>query len=151
MIPPSRVLTFKLGGKETLPNNASLTLYDPPARLTEDSDIIAKGRTLYHTYCHRCHGQEAVSNGAVPDLRHLQTVFHDNFNKIVLEGLLEKAGMVSFGDVLTKDDAYAIHAYILDRANIDKELREQSGWWVNLKTSLFSGVAKLIAKVMDKL
>ena len=150
-IPPSRVLTFKLGSKGELPENPEKVLHEPPARLTEDEATLARGRTLYHTFCHSCHGQDVISNGAVPDLRHLPRVFHDNFNKIVLDGMMAKAGMVGFDDVLNEEDAYAIHAYILERANVNKELREQSQWWVDLKSWVYSGVAAVASFLLEKL
>jgi len=56
--------------------------------------------------------------------------------------------MVGFGEVLSEDDAYAIHAFILERANVDKELRAQSDWWKDLKTWFFSLLANFIAWLM---
>ena len=146
--PPSRVLTFKLGASGVLPENPLKQLHEPPPRLTRDEVILEKGRNLYYAYCNACHGTEAISNGAIPDLRHLPMAFHNSFNAIVLDGVMSKAGMVGFGEVLSEDDAYAIHAFILERANVDKELRAQSAWWVGLKTWFFSLVAKLIGLLM---
>ena len=143
--PPSRVLTFKLGGEASLPENSPLQIHEPPPRLTEDEEVLGRGRNLFHRYCSACHGQDAVSGGGVPDLRHLPRVFHDNFNAIVLDGIMKKAGMVGFGDVLSEEDAYAIHAYILDRANLDKEWREQPAWWQSVKTWFYDLVSSLIA------
>jgi quinohemoprotein ethanol dehydrogenase len=37
----------------------------------------------------------------------------------VLDGLLREKGMAGFADVLTKDDAAAIHQYLISRANED--------------------------------
>lgn len=142
--PPSRVLTFKLGGSAQLPDNAAKQLHEPPPRLTEDEAVLKQGRELYYAYCSACHGTEVISNGAIPDLRHLPRAFHDNFNAIVLDGVMSKLGMVGFGEVLNKDQAYAIHAYILDEANINKELREQPQWWRDIKAWFFSGLAWLV-------
>ena len=143
--PPSRVLTFKLGGEASLPENPPLQIHEPPPRLTEDEEVLSRGRNLFHRYCSACHGQDAVSGGGVPDLRHLPRVFHDNFNAIVLDGIMKKAGMVGFGDVLSEEDAYAIHAYILERANLDKEWREQPAWWQSVKTWFYDLLSSLIA------
>ncbi len=146
--PPSRVLTFKLGANRVLPENPLKQIHEPPPRLTNDEVILEKGRNLYYAYCNACHGTEAISNGAIPDLRHLPTAFHNSFNAIVLDGVMSKAGMVGFGEVLSEEDAYAIHAFILERANVDKELRAQSGWWISIKTWFFGIVANLIGWLM---
>ncbi|RNL63485.1 PQQ-dependent dehydrogenase, methanol/ethanol family [Zhongshania marina] len=148
--PPSRVLTFKLGGTgAALPANPLKQMHEPPARISEDKAILEKGRTLYYAYCSACHGTEVISNGAIPDLRHLPTAFHDNFNAIVLDGVMKKAGMVGFSEVLNEEEAFALHAYILEQANVDKESREQSDWWRALKTWFYSVVAKLLGIVMS--
>ena len=142
--PPSRVLTFKLGASGALPDNPEKQLHEPPPRLTEDEAVLNEGRELYYAYCSACHGTEVISNGAIPDLRHLPRAFHDNFNAIVLDGVMSKLGMVGFGDVLNEEQAYAVHAYILEQANINKELREQPQWWRDIKAWFFSGVAWLV-------
>lgn len=148
--PPSRVLTFKLGGvAPPLPANPLKQMHEPPVRLTDDQAVLEKGRTLYYAYCSACHGTEVISNGAIPDLRHLPKAFHDNFNTIVLDGVMQKAGMVGFSEVLSEDDAFALHAYILEQANVDKESRAQSGWWKTIKTWFYGVVADLLGFAMS--
>jgi quinohemoprotein ethanol dehydrogenase len=147
-IPPSRVLTFKLGGGETLPENPGQQYHEPPPRLTDDQAVLDQGRDLYYRYCASCHGTEVVSNGAIPDLRHLPQGFHDSFNAIVLDGIMEKVGMVGFGGVISEDEAYALHAYILERANVDKELRQQAGWWVSIKNWFYGLLSRLISLLL---
>lgn len=147
--PPSRVLTFKLGGSApALPANPLKKIHEPPARISSEQNILEEGRSLYYAYCSACHGTEVISNGAIPDLRHLPTAFHDNFNAIVLDGVMKKAGMVGFSDVLTEEQAFAIHAYILEQANIDRERRAQSSWWVAIKTWFFKIVAAVLGFAM---
>ncbi|CAA0087093.1 Quinohemoprotein alcohol dehydrogenase ADH-IIG [Zhongshania aliphaticivorans] len=147
--PPSRVLTFKLGGSAlALPANPLKKIHEPPVRISSDQNILEEGRSLYYAYCSACHGTEVISNGAIPDLRHLPTAFHDNFNAIVLDGVMKKAGMVGFSDVLTEEQAFAIHAYILEQANIDRERRAQSSWWVAIKTWFFKIVAAVLGFAM---
>lgn len=141
--PPSRVLTFKLGAQGSLPANPPKMIHEPPPRMTDDAAVLTRGRQLYFRYCAGCHGNDVISNGAIPDLRHLPTAFHDNFNAIVLDGVMKKLGMVGFGDVLSEEDALAVHAYILEQANIDRELREQPQWWRDVKTFLFGLVAHI--------
>ncbi len=42
----------------------------------------------------------------------------DQFDSVVLDGALADNGMASFKDVLSKDDAAAIKAYILDQSHL---------------------------------
>ncbi len=147
-IPPSRVLTFKLGGDLALPENPEQIRFEPPARLTNDKEVLEQGRELYYRFCVACHGTEVISNGAVPDLRHLPPVFHENFNAIVLDGIMSKAGMVGFRDVLTEEDAFAVHAYILERANLDVESRAQPDWWKSLKNGFYGLLSKLMSAII---
>ena len=143
--PPSRVLTFKLGAAGTLPDNPPKQIHEPPARITEDAEVLTRGRQLYFKYCAGCHGNDVIANGAIPDLRHLPRAFHDNFNAIVLDGAMRKLGMVGFGDVLSEEDALAVHAYILEQANIDSELRAQPHWWRQVKHWLFGLLAEVLS------
>ncbi|MBD3645954.1 MAG: hypothetical protein HUJ31_00570, partial [Pseudomonadales bacterium] len=41
---------------------------------------------------------------------------HLVFEDIVLDGILAERGMVGFGEVLTREDAEAVHAYIISEA-----------------------------------
>ena len=44
---------------------------------------------------------------------------HAKFNDIVLRGLYLEKGMANFSDLLSQDQANAIHAYLIARANED--------------------------------
>jgi quinohemoprotein ethanol dehydrogenase len=55
----------------------------------------------------------------VKDLRHLTPETHAAFFDIVLGGKYRDKGMASFADILKKEDADAIHAYLISRANED--------------------------------
>ncbi len=44
---------------------------------------------------------------------------HAEFKDIVLGGVRKEKGMASFADILTPEDAEAIHAYLIARANED--------------------------------
>ncbi len=44
---------------------------------------------------------------------------HAAFTAIVLHGAYQAKGMASFGDILKPDEADAIHAYLIARANED--------------------------------
>ena len=78
----------------------------PPAK-------IAAGEILYNRYCGRCH---ILGRGILPDLRRLTADQHKMFYDIVLNGALAPLGMGRWDDVLSRSDAEAIHAYIVDEA-----------------------------------
>jgi quinohemoprotein ethanol dehydrogenase len=78
----------------------------PPAR-------IAAGEVLYNRFCGRCH---MLGRGVLPDLRRLSADQHKMFYDIVLNGALVPLGMGRWDDVLSRSDAEAIHAYIVDEA-----------------------------------
>ena len=121
---PGRVLAFKLGGKATLPEvSSSVKLPEPPA-LTASQEMIDKGRSLYGGNCANCHGFDAVSGGAMPDLRYMSAESHTLFNDIVLKGVLVSGGMANFSDALNETDAEAIHAYLISRAHEAWEAQE---------------------------
>ena len=77
-------------------------------------------------------------------------MFYENFNAIVLDGIMQKAGMVGFGDVLDEEDAYAIKAHVLDQANDDWELSQQPKWWVELKKTYYSLIASIIVWLAEQ-
>ena len=117
----SRVLAFKVGGTAALPDlppQAPLALNPPPA--TAAADTVAKGTNLYVQFCSVCHGENAIGGGVVPDLRASSFIANDFFYEIVLNGAMKGAGMAAFAPVLSKDDATAIRAYLIKRANEDK-------------------------------
>ena len=113
----SRILTYKLNSAATLPEfvPATLTL-DPPPR-TGDESMIALGKQRFADRCMVCHGDGAVGGGVVPDLRYMNAEKHQLWMGIVLGGLYGDKGMVSFADVLSAEEATAIQAFIIERAN----------------------------------
>ena len=58
----------------------------------------------------------------MPDLHRLSPETYGIFKSIVLDGSLSSAGMASFSDVLTEEDADAIQAYLVRE---QRELREE--------------------------
>ncbi len=116
-----RLLVFKLGGKAELPplDEAVPLPPGPPAVPRVSEDVIEHGDALYHRICAGCHGIRAVSNGVIKDLRHMTAETHATFDDIVLRGVRERLGMASFADVLRSEEADAIHAYVIARANED--------------------------------
>ncbi|MBT8048675.1 MAG: PQQ-dependent dehydrogenase, methanol/ethanol family [Xanthomonadales bacterium] len=113
----SRILTYKLGSTGTLPEFTPVTLtLDPPPRI-EDPAVIALGKQRYSDRCMVCHGDGVVGGGVLPDLRYLDAEKHQMWLGIVLGGLHRDQGMVSFAEVLTAEEAQAIQAFVIDRAN----------------------------------
>lgn len=116
----SRMLVFKLGGKASLPAAEPVE----QSRLTplpnQASDAtIRKGERLFQSYCAGCHGDVAVSGGVLPDLRASTTLTNERWFYVVLRGILQPQGMVSFSKELSRDDAVAIRSYVIFRRNQD--------------------------------
>jgi alcohol dehydrogenase (cytochrome c)/quinohemoprotein ethanol dehydrogenase len=117
----SRMLVFKLDGKGKLPPLPDVKpprLMPPPS--TASTPVIHQGEHLFQKYCSTCHGDVAVSGGLVPDLRYSSTLRNDQWFDIVRGGMLQSQGMVSFARELSRQDAAAIRAYVIFRANQSK-------------------------------
>lgn len=125
---PNRLLVFRLGGKSRLPAPEKALrspLSPPPA--TFSLAQITLGDRLYGENCLRCHGIAAVSASMVPDLRHSGAIGDaDVLKQVVLEGALRSRGMPSFAGVLSAADAEAIRAYLIHRANADRNAERQA-------------------------
>jgi quinohemoprotein ethanol dehydrogenase len=109
-----RVVAFRLdGGPVPKPAAlASVPFPAPPAREGTRAEVAA-GAILYNRYCARCH---VFGRGLLPDLRRLAAPTHAIFYDIVLNGAYASKGMARWDDVLTRSDAGAIHAYLVDEA-----------------------------------
>lgn len=120
-----QMMAFKVGGKTNMPEMTAkrMALVPQPPASSASTQTILHGQAAYHKYCFQCHGSMAVSAGVVADLRYSTNVVHDNFKKIVMEGMLESAGMARFDDLISEEDADAVHAYIIHRANQDRALQ----------------------------
>jgi quinohemoprotein ethanol dehydrogenase len=118
-----RLLVFKLGGTAQLPplpaDSMVVPELMPPPALTGTPEQVALGESLYAANCALCHG--AAARGGVKDLRHMMPDTHAAFLEIVLGGSRARNGMASFADVLSKDEAEAIHHYLISRARADWE------------------------------
>jgi quinohemoprotein ethanol dehydrogenase len=122
----SRMLTFKIGGKASLPELPKIeepALNPPPA--TADAATVKNGEQLFQRYCAACHGDVAVSGGVLPDLRYSGTLASDLWFDIVLGGKLKKTGMTSFASELSRKDAADVRAYVIFRAH--QSLEEEKG------------------------
>ena len=83
-----------------------------------DEDFQTDIRPFLEQHCFVCHGATAVSGGVLPDLR-LSLFIRDTeaFRSVVIDGVLAQNGMVSFAENLSKEEAEAVRAYIIRRAN----------------------------------
>lgn len=120
----SRLLVFKRGGAAQLPPPVQFTpppLNPPPS--TASADEIARGEQLYQSACWLCHENPGNAGGMFrrglfPDLAYSPALASPAlFEAIVLEGVRAPNGMASFADVLNVEEAEAIRAYLVDRAN----------------------------------
>lgn len=109
-----RIVTFRLGGGHTPipPPFHSGPLPALPPR-TGSPQAIARGEVLYNRYCARCH---VFGRGLLPDLRRTAPALSPAFYEIVLHGADQANGMGRFDDVLTRTQAEAIQAYLIDQA-----------------------------------
>lgn len=118
------MLAFKIGGKAAMPkiDERRFTLVPAPPDDDASEEVIDRGEWLYHQTCGLCHGTMAVTSGVIADLRYSSKAVHDNYEKIVLDGVLSGLGMASFSDTLNKEDVAAIHSYVISRAKEDRAL-----------------------------
>jgi quinohemoprotein ethanol dehydrogenase len=122
-----RILAFKLGGGAVplppmLP--ADPPLPKPPAQHA-DAATRARGAMLFGANCAICHPNQTRSGSA--DLRRMSEGIHASFNEIVLKGVKRDAGMPGWGDVLSAQDADAIHAFLIQISQQAYEAQEKSG------------------------
>ena len=124
----SRLLVFRLGGDDTLPDApppATLPLDPPPSRAS--AETIALGAQKYARYCTVCHAPAAVGSTVLPDLRRSGTL--DNaaaWMAVVHDGILKGNGMVGFAGSMSREEIEAIRAYVIHRANEDKAMEAEA-------------------------
>ena len=111
------MLTFALDGKAPLPPPVAMetpVLDDPAFRV--DPAKAAAGATIYGQRCSICHGADAVSGGAAPDLLQsgvpLDTAA---FTSVLREGPLMPRGMPRFEE-LSDGEIAALQNYLRQRA-----------------------------------
>ena len=125
-----RLLAFKLGGQAPLPPVKPRVRGAVEARRIEVPDgFVSRGRDLYAHHCALCHGFGAIGSGLHPDLRLASREVHESWNDIVLGGVRMAGGMASFADILSSDDARAIHAYVIERALHEPTFAQRAAQW----------------------
>ncbi len=114
-----RILAYKLGGKEVLPEPkiAWMELPEQP-KLVASADELANGQALFNNNCQVCHGAGVISStGGVPDLRYMSDATHESWDAIVRGGAYTGKGMVSFAHVVDEQGSKDLHAYVVSVAN----------------------------------
>ncbi len=114
----SRILAFKLGGGASLPAPpviAAAPMPKPPASDAGEAQL-ALGKDRYYERCVRCHGMDVASGGVLPDLRYASEDTHTMWDAIVLGGSLRDKGMPAFGQIFSKEDSDAVHAFVIQQA-----------------------------------
>jgi quinohemoprotein ethanol dehydrogenase len=142
--PKRRVLTFALGGDGILPAYELPAGRPRPPATNADGEAIARGGKAYTRFCSRCHGAGVVSDGSVPDLRKLEHHWYDQFDQVVLGGLMQDAGMPRFDSVLSPQQSAEVKAYILDLAEDQWQLEQDGDWWRAIKAWVADKVAALL-------
>lgn len=115
----SRLLVFKTGGQDALPelDYEPIAWSQPPVQ-SASAEVVEHGKQVFFAFCGNCHGDSAMGTGLLPDLRRSYTLSDEEaWRDIVLGGALSGAGMIAFDDYLSQDDAQAVRAYVIDRAN----------------------------------
>ena len=115
----ARVLAWKLGGEAEIPPGRPPLGPVPEPTFSLESTAAERrlGALRYQEHCSACHGPGAVGGGSgVPDLRYANEATHALFPRILLEGLLQPAGMPRFDDFLSEAEVRSIQAFILDQA-----------------------------------
>ena len=112
-----RILTYKLGGKATLPvpEVTYLAVPTPPAMDYTD-DQQRHGQDLFHLYCAVCHGPGVGTAGPIANLMYSNADTHSLWEAIVLDGAYTEKGMPSFSHALSTVDAQDVRAYVIERA-----------------------------------
>jgi mono/diheme cytochrome c family protein len=117
----ARLLVYKLGGTATLPVSEAYTPppLNPPAEFG-DAAVLARGEVKFTENCGSCHSinEQGRVSSLFPDLRYAGALWSaEAFKAIVIDGVLQVNGMVSFKKVLSPQDAEAIRAHVVRLAN----------------------------------
>jgi len=114
-----RILTFKVGATGELPPAPLIeaSRAAPPPSLAS-AETLALGARAYSANCTVCHGEQAMSSGLVPNLRHSPLLSDaDAWRQVLREGARAELGMASFAAILDDAASEAIRAYVISEAN----------------------------------
>ena len=122
----SRVLTFKRGGKATLPAVpwTPTVVFNPPELKASDA-TLQLGHQTYQDVCMGCHGLNAVSGLLIPDLRGSAYLWDETgWEDVVRGGKLKDLGMASFANNITAKQSEAVRAYVIQQAQRAQALQK---------------------------
>ena len=125
---PSRLLAYKIDGKQTLPPVAETrgSIPAPPDQKAPPKSI-ERGRKLYTAAgCQACHGINVVAavHSSFPDLRYLGGKSHAEWQAVVLGGSRRDKGMIPYNDVLSVQDSEAIRLFVIARQREDYQAQQ---------------------------
>ncbi len=115
---PRRVLTFVLGGTQTLPAAPARTTpaYPVDTGFRDEPGRAKRGALLYSSACLTCHGANAIALGSAPDLRRSDAIVDPAvFADIVGKGALVGLGMPKF-DNLSVEEREDLRFFLRSRA-----------------------------------
>ncbi len=115
-----------------------------PPKIDADDQALTNGDRFYNQLCAVCHGANAISSSALPDLRYMDMDTHRQFDRIVLAGALSERGMASFADLLTPEQVKDIHAYLVRRAQATRDAKLESERWAGIKMFFYGLIAPLL-------
>ncbi len=112
---PRRLLTFKLGGDQPLPETPPPD-FDVNPVLVEgfepDPEKVSHGIVMYHSTCGHCHGGLLAGSSVGPDLRESALATDlAAFTAVLREGVLAQRGMPLYDD-LTDEDIEGLYHYV---------------------------------------
>jgi alcohol dehydrogenase (cytochrome c)/quinohemoprotein ethanol dehydrogenase len=112
-----RLLVYKLGAKGVLPLPPGVTVQHPaPPPAPDDATTVLQGKRLYEINCAVCHGDSAMGNNMLPDLRWSPMLQPTSWKSVVFDGALKTKGMIGFEKFLAATDVEAIRAYVISEA-----------------------------------
>jgi len=138
-----RVLAFKIGGQDSLPEQNIVKRLPEPPETKLDSDKIKAGNKTYHNYCVYCHGPGAISSPNLKDLRYMDAKTHEMFTAIVLGGAMQHEGMPAYHELLGPEDAENIHQYLIKVSRKALALEEEASWWTSTKDFVYGIIASI--------
>ena len=140
-----RLLTFKLGAVNSLPDYENAKVLPEPPPMTASGDTEHKGNKLYHHNCVYCHGPGAVSAPNLKDLRYMDASAHEQFLAIVLGGIHKDEGMPGYSDLLSVEEAEAIHAYLIKAGHSALAEENANKTWVDFKGTVYDILGSIVS------
>ncbi len=115
---PGRLLSFKLGGQQALPQATAPPMPAAPqlAGVSSNADP-AVGSPRFVKYCSVCHGIAAIGGGVTPDLRYSPMLLDARaWQAVVHDGALKSQGMIGFAPWLDPEEIESVRAFVLSEA-----------------------------------